>query len=94
MNCPELLLRREGDRRSDAVVKREFLATLDKSRILFVVADRSQVVEMGRPEGLICLQRAPGESPNRTFDHKTRPGRQMETHQPGASDANSVRQPA
>jgi hypothetical protein len=32
-----------------------------KDKILFVVADRSRVVEMWRSEGLVCLQCAPGE---------------------------------
>jgi hypothetical protein len=57
----QLLLRRDGDRRSDVVVKREMLVGIDKSRILFVVEDRSRVVEMWRSEGLVCLQCAPGE---------------------------------
>jgi predicted secreted acid phosphatase len=57
----ELLLRKDGDRRSDVVVKRELLAKIDKSRVLFVVEDRSRVVEMWRAEGLVCLQCAPGE---------------------------------
>lgn len=61
VNYHELLLRPNGDRRSDAIVKREILATLDKSRILFVVEDRSRVVDMWRSEGLVCLQCAPGE---------------------------------
>ena len=61
VNYHELLLRKEHDRRSDTVVKREILATLDKNRILFVVEDRSRVVEMWRSEGLVCLQCAPGE---------------------------------
>lgn len=57
----ELRLRRTGDRRSDVIVKREMLAGLDRSRILFVVEDRSRVVQMWRAEGLVCLQCAPGE---------------------------------
>jgi FMN phosphatase YigB (HAD superfamily) len=57
----ELLLRRDGDRRSDVIVKREILAELDKEKILFVVEDRSRVVEMWRSEGLVCLQCAPGD---------------------------------
>ncbi|RPJ20458.1 MAG: polynucleotide kinase [Chloroflexi bacterium] len=61
VNYHDLLLRKENDRRSDTVVKREMLAEIDKSRILFVVEDRSRVVEMWRSEGLICLQCAPGE---------------------------------
>jgi len=39
---------------SDTEVKRELLATLNKSKILFVV-------EMWRSEGLVCLQCAPRE---------------------------------
>ena len=57
----ELILRRDDDRRSDVIVKREMLAGLDRSKILFVVEDRSGVVEMWRSEGLVCLQCAPGE---------------------------------
>jgi hypothetical protein len=57
----ELLLRPDNDRRSDTEVKRELLAAVDKSKILFVVEDRSRVVEMWRSEGLVCLQCAPGE---------------------------------
>jgi len=57
----ELILRRNKDRRSDTLVKREMLAGLDRNKILFVVEDRSGVVEMWRSEGLVCLQCAPGE---------------------------------
>ena len=61
VNYHDLLLRKDNDRRTDSVVKREMLANLDKSKILFVVEDRSRVVEMWRSEGLVCLQCAPGE---------------------------------
>lgn len=61
VNYHELFLRKDEDFRSDAVVKREILRNLDKSKILFVVEDRSRVVEMWRSEGLTCLQCAPGE---------------------------------
>jgi hypothetical protein len=61
VNYHELILRRDGDRRSDAIVKREMLVSLDRSKILFVVEDRSRVVQMWRSEGLVCLQCAPGE---------------------------------
>ncbi|HKY52909.1 MAG TPA: HAD family acid phosphatase [Anaerolineales bacterium] len=61
VNYHELILRSDGDRRSDVIVKREMLAGLDRSKILFVVEDRSGVVEMWRSEGLVCLQCAPGE---------------------------------
>ena len=57
----ELLLRRDKDKRNDAVVKREMLTGLDRDKILFVVEDRKGVVEMWRSEGLVCLQCAPGE---------------------------------
>jgi FMN phosphatase YigB (HAD superfamily) len=57
----ELRLRADGDFRSDVVVKREMLAGIDKSRVLFVVEDRARVVEMWRSEGLVCLQCAPGD---------------------------------
>ena len=61
VNYHELLLRKDTDMRQDAVIKREMLQDLDKSKILFVVEDRSRVVEMWRSEGLTCLQCAPGE---------------------------------
>jgi hypothetical protein len=61
VNYHELWLRRNGDRRSDVTVKRKMLARIDKGRVLFVVEDRSRVVEMWRSEGLVCLQCAPGE---------------------------------
>jgi predicted secreted acid phosphatase len=57
----ELRLRPDGDRRSDVTVKREMLTGIDKSNILFVVEDRTRVVQMWREEGLVCLQCAPGE---------------------------------
>jgi hypothetical protein len=61
VNYHELLLRRDEDYRPDAIVKRELIQGLDKGKILFVVEDRSRVVEMWRSEGLVCLQCAPGE---------------------------------
>lgn len=57
----ELRLRRDDDRRSDVLAKREMLAGLPKEQILFVVEDRARVVEMWRAEGLTCLQCAPGD---------------------------------
>ncbi len=57
----QLLLRPAGDRRSDAIIKREMLDRLDRARISFIVEDRSRVVKMWRDEGFICLQCAPGE---------------------------------
>ena len=61
VNYHELILRPDGDRRSDILVKREMLSGIDRSKILFVVEDRSGVVEMWRSEGHVCLQCAPGE---------------------------------
>jgi predicted secreted acid phosphatase len=61
VNYHDLLLRKDHDRRSDTVVKREMLGNIDKDKILFVVEDRSRVVAMWRSEGLVCLQCAPGE---------------------------------
>lgn len=61
VNYHDLLLRKDKDRRPDSTVKREMLAKIERSKILFVVEDRSRVVEMWRSEGLVCLQCAPGE---------------------------------
>jgi len=61
VNYHELILRANGDKRSDMIVKREMLPGIDRSKILFVVEDRSRVVEMWRSEGLVCLRCAPGE---------------------------------
>ena len=57
----ELRLRRDGDRRSDTIAKRDMVADLDSERVLFIVEDRSSVVAMWRAEGFVCLQCAPGE---------------------------------
>ena len=57
----DLLLRKDKDRRSDTIIKREMLSMIDQSKVLFVVEDRSRVVDMWRSEGLVCLQCAPGE---------------------------------
>jgi hypothetical protein len=61
VNYHEIRLRADGDMHSDTIAKREMLRGLDKSKILFVVEDRSRVVEMWRSEGLTCLQCAPGD---------------------------------
>lgn len=61
VNYHELILRADSDMRSDVAAKREMLTGIDKDKILFVVEDRSRVVEMWRSEGLVCLQCAPGE---------------------------------
>ena len=57
----EIRLRADGDMRSDVVAKREMLRGIDKSRVLFVVEDRSRVCEMWSSEGLTCLQCAKGD---------------------------------
>jgi uncharacterized HAD superfamily protein len=57
----ELLMRREGDFRQDAVVKKEMLIKLGKENVLFAIDDRKQVVEMWRREGVLCLQCAEGD---------------------------------
>jgi putative acid phosphatase of HAD superfamily subfamily IIIB len=57
----ELRLRRSRDRRSDTVAKREMMADLPPAEVLFIVEDRSAVVEMWRTAGYVCLQCAPGE---------------------------------
>ena len=57
----EIRLRADGDRRSDTIAKREMLAGIDRTRVLFIVEDRNSVVQMWRAEGFVCLQCAPGE---------------------------------
>lgn len=57
----ELLMRKEGDFRQDAIVKKEMLLVLGKENILFVIDDRKQAVEMWREEGILCLQCAEGD---------------------------------
>jgi hypothetical protein len=57
----EIRLRADDDMRSDVKAKRDMLKGIDKSKVLFVVEDRSRVVEMWRSEGLTCLQCAPGD---------------------------------
>ena len=53
-----LLMRVDGDRRSDEIVKHEMLLSLKgEDRFpLFVVDDREGVVEMWRSQGITCLQ--------------------------------------
>jgi len=58
--CP-LYMRSDDDYRADHIVKQEILDTkLDKSRILFCLDDRQQVVDMWRRNGLTCFQVAEG----------------------------------
>jgi len=57
----DLYMRKDGDRRSDAIVKQEILdAHIDKERVLFVLDDRQCVVDMWRENGLTCFQVDPG----------------------------------
>jgi hypothetical protein len=57
-----LLMRRDGDRRQDAVVKREALQDIRGRGYhpTIAIEDRDQVVKMWREEGLTCLQCAEG----------------------------------
>lgn len=57
-----LLMRANGDNRADHFIKQEFHDALVArgDRILFVVDDRQQVVDMWRRNGITCLQCAPG----------------------------------
>lgn len=56
-----LLMRKDGDRREDYIVKQEILDEhIDKERVLFVLDDRQQVVDMWRRNGLTCFQVAEG----------------------------------
>jgi hypothetical protein len=53
----ELIMRKSGDFRKDAIIKEElFDQHLNNKEILFVVDDRQQVVDMWRKKGLTCLQ--------------------------------------
>lgn len=57
-----LYLRKEGDYRKDCEVKKEIYEKYikDHFNVEFVVDDRSQVVQVWRDMGLICLQCAEG----------------------------------
>ena len=56
-----LLMRKDGDYRADNIVKQEILDNhIDKARVLFVLDDRQQVVDMWRRNGLQCFQVAEG----------------------------------
>lgn len=58
-----LLMRKGGDRRNDAIIKREVYDEHIKDRfdIYFVLDDRDRVVAMWRDLGLKVLQVAPGD---------------------------------
>lgn len=56
-----LLMRKDGDFRADHIVKQEILDnSIPKERVLFVLDDRQQVVDMWRRNGLVCFQVAEG----------------------------------
>jgi len=58
-----LFMRKDGDNRNDAVVKKEIYEREIKGRyeIEYVLDDRNRVVDMWRSIGLKCLQVAPGD---------------------------------
>lgn len=58
-----VIMRADGDRRGDDVIKREMLADLRREGInpIFVVDDRTSVVRMWRSEGITCFQCADHE---------------------------------
>jgi hypothetical protein len=57
-----LLMRTDGDHRLDSVIKKElFREFIDQTRVIAVIEDRDQVVEMWRAEGLLCLQPKKGD---------------------------------
>lgn len=58
-----LIMRKEGDHRTDIVLKEEFLKKLpdaDRNRLTGVFEDRSSVVKMWRDNGVQCYQVAYG----------------------------------
>jgi hypothetical protein len=57
-----LLMRKDGDYRADYIVKQEILDNrIGKHKVLFVLDDRQQVVDMWRRNGLVCFQVAKGD---------------------------------
>lgn len=58
-----LLMRKTGDQRKDAIIKKEIFDNniRDKFNVLFVLDDRNQVVEGWRDIGLTCFQVAEGD---------------------------------
>ena len=62
LNDFTLLMRKDGDYRADYIVKQEILDQhIPKDRVLFVLDDRQQVVDMWRRNGLVCFQVAEGK---------------------------------
>ena len=58
----KLIMRKSGDKRSDEIVKAEWLedGSIDKHNVLFAIDDRDRVVKMWRNLGVKCLQVADG----------------------------------
>lgn len=58
----EVFMRKTGDHRKDTIVKKEIYEREIKNKydVLFVLDDRTQVVDMWRQEGLTVLQVAEG----------------------------------
>lgn len=57
----QMFMRKDKDYRQDYMVKQDILDKyIDKSKVLFVLDDRDQVVQMWRRNGLTCLQVAEG----------------------------------
>ena len=54
----ELFMRKSGDQRKDAIIKRELYEEniRDKYNVRFILDDRDQVVDMWRQLGLPCFQ--------------------------------------
>ena len=59
----DVFMRKDGDFRDDAIVKKEIYETHIKPfyEVLFCIDDRQRVVDMWREEGLVCLQCAKGD---------------------------------
>ncbi len=57
----KLVMRKDGDRRPDYEIKKEFIDSFGKDKIICVFEDRDRVVEMWRKEGLVCLQVSNGK---------------------------------
>ena len=59
----QLHMRKKGDMRKDAVIKKEMFEKHVKNNfnVCFIFDDRQLVVEMWREMGITCLQVAPGD---------------------------------
>lgn len=61
MPLDQLLMRKNGDERSDVQVKEHLFESILHDEILFVMEDRTCVVEMWRNHGLFVFQCAEGD---------------------------------